>query len=463
MSLREAAEMALEFCEFLWREVAMNDYAEEKRDQVETALRDALAEAPKVEAVVNQDLTTEPVRPRDFTISAVDALDSLCRQNDIFMDDHNSMLCDTIRAALAEASRAEAEAPKAEDRRRNDEACEAFEWIVRQAWNADPTMPDGMNEKVELVRDALTDDGSTELRAALTDLKAWKDAVHEALVINWAFTAEHEDNPRKAVADLIAQEVRMALDPLISSDAQALIDRGRAEAPKAEACTYPDCKCPIDKTTICVMGKAEAPKADPSRCGLSECRGKNRCERCKACWPDRESVAEALAIVESYGQWGPDLNDAYRRQIVLADEVRRLQGLYEMAVQGRADMRSALRKERDKPKIDLDELERALVPMDKPLSVRQERYEPARVGVEHAPGAVEVVGHFVLLKHAKEYAALRNAAPELLAMARRLEWILEKAIEWDEVEHKAFLIELPTLRGPDVYKAIDAAMQEQKR
>lgn len=56
--------------------------------------------------------------------------------------------------------------------------------------------------------------------------------------------------------------------------------------------------------------------------------------------------------------------------------------------------------------------------------------------------------------------ALRNAAPELIAMARRLEWIVEKAIEWDEVEHKAFLIELQTLRGPDVYAAISAAMQE---
>jgi hypothetical protein len=38
----------------------------------------------------------------------------------------------------------------------------------------------------------------------------------------------------------------------------------------------------------------------------------------------RESVADALLIVESYGPWGADLNDAYRRQIVLADEVRRL-------------------------------------------------------------------------------------------------------------------------------------------
>jgi hypothetical protein len=41
--------------------------------------------------------------------------------------------------------------------------------------------------------------------------------------------------------------------------------------------------------------------------------------------PTREGVADALLIVESYGPWGPDLNDAHRRQIVLADEVKRLQ------------------------------------------------------------------------------------------------------------------------------------------
>lgn len=40
--------------------------------------------------------------------------------------------------------------------------------------------------------------------------------------------------------------------------------------------------------------------------------------------PRRESVADALMIVDSYGPWGADLNDAHRRQIVLADEVRRL-------------------------------------------------------------------------------------------------------------------------------------------
>ena len=61
----------------------------------------------------------------------------------------------------------------------------------------------------------------------------------------------------------------------------------------------------------------------------------------------RESVDDALMIVESYGPWGADLNDAHRRQIVLADEVLRLRHLYEMAVRGRAEMRTALRQERD--------------------------------------------------------------------------------------------------------------------
>jgi hypothetical protein len=63
--------------------------------------------------------------------------------------------------------------------------------------------------------------------------------------------------------------------------------------------------------------------------------------------PERESVDDALLIVESFGPWGADLNDAHRRQVVLADEVLRLRHLYEMAVRGRAEMRTALRQERD--------------------------------------------------------------------------------------------------------------------
>jgi hypothetical protein len=63
--------------------------------------------------------------------------------------------------------------------------------------------------------------------------------------------------------------------------------------------------------------------------------------------PERESVDDALMIVASYGHWGADLNDAHRRQIVLADEVLRLRKLYEMSVGGRAEMRTALRLARE--------------------------------------------------------------------------------------------------------------------
>ena len=46
-SLREAAQQALEFCEFLWRDVPLNDYSEDMRQDVESALRAALAEQCK--------------------------------------------------------------------------------------------------------------------------------------------------------------------------------------------------------------------------------------------------------------------------------------------------------------------------------------------------------------------------------------------------------------------------------
>ena len=61
-------------------------------------------------------------------------------------------------------------------------------------------------------------------------------------------------------------------------------------------------------------------------------------------WAERETVEDALLIVNTYGPWGADLNDAHRRQIVLADEVKRLQSVYSMAVQGRADMRSRVKE-----------------------------------------------------------------------------------------------------------------------
>jgi hypothetical protein len=41
----------------------------------------------------------------------------------------------------------------------------------------------------------------------------------------------------------------------------------------------------------------------------------------------RESVADVLSIVESYGPWGADINEGLRFQIILADEVKRLLAL----------------------------------------------------------------------------------------------------------------------------------------
>ena len=43
-ALREAARMALDFCEFCWRDVALNEFAEERRAGVEHRLREALGD-----------------------------------------------------------------------------------------------------------------------------------------------------------------------------------------------------------------------------------------------------------------------------------------------------------------------------------------------------------------------------------------------------------------------------------
>ena len=56
----------------------------------------------------------------------------------------------------------------------------------------------------------------------------WREAVHDELVTTWTFSAENKDDPRKALQDITNWHVRVALDPAVSSDAQALIERGKA-------------------------------------------------------------------------------------------------------------------------------------------------------------------------------------------------------------------------------------------
>jgi hypothetical protein len=49
--LKAAAQQALEFVEFLWREVLLNDWAEAKREETELSLRAALEQPEQAEPV----------------------------------------------------------------------------------------------------------------------------------------------------------------------------------------------------------------------------------------------------------------------------------------------------------------------------------------------------------------------------------------------------------------------------
>lgn len=60
----------------------------------------------------------------------------------------------------------------------------------------------------------------------------------------------------------------------------------------------------------------------------------------------RESVEDALAVIESFGPGTAGVNDTFARQILLAEEVRRLRSLYESATKGRGSFRLALRAAR---------------------------------------------------------------------------------------------------------------------
>jgi hypothetical protein len=63
----------------------------------------------------------------------------------------------------------------------------------------------------------------------VAELNPWKEAIIDAAVVDWVYTADMEDDPRKAVNALLSMAALIALDPAVSKDAQALVDRGRAE------------------------------------------------------------------------------------------------------------------------------------------------------------------------------------------------------------------------------------------
>ena len=63
--------------------------------------------------------------------------------------------------------------------------------------------------------------------AEIERLECWQRAVDDACTVSWVTVT---DDARETVKALIARECQIALDPLVSSDAQALMDRGKEEA-----------------------------------------------------------------------------------------------------------------------------------------------------------------------------------------------------------------------------------------
>jgi hypothetical protein len=68
-----------------------------------------------------------------------------------------------------------------------------------------------------------------DLERELAAAKAWKDAVINAAVVGWTYSAADEDDPSGCLSKLLAASAQIALDPQVSSDAEALIERGRQE------------------------------------------------------------------------------------------------------------------------------------------------------------------------------------------------------------------------------------------
>ena len=63
----------------------------------------------------------------------------------------------------------------------------------------------------------------------LKECTPWEDVIIDGLVVAHIYRKEHDTDPGLALHDLISWHVRAALDPKVSSDAQALVERG-AEA-----------------------------------------------------------------------------------------------------------------------------------------------------------------------------------------------------------------------------------------
>lgn len=74
-----------------------------------------------------------------------------------------------------------------------------------------------------------------DLRAQLAAAEEWKSEVQNAAIIHWCLTNDNENDPKKMLPALIKTATDWALDPRISSEAQALVDMLRPQLEAAEA------------------------------------------------------------------------------------------------------------------------------------------------------------------------------------------------------------------------------------
>lgn len=67
-------------------------------------------------------------------------------------------------------------------------------------------------------------------------VNAWKEAVLDECMISWS--AWYDDNPKKTVGEMIDWHVKIALDPKVSSSAQALVEQGAREEKERNVAVY---------------------------------------------------------------------------------------------------------------------------------------------------------------------------------------------------------------------------------
>lgn len=65
----------------------------------------------------------------------------------------------------------------------------------------------------------------TAVEAERDEARRWKEAVEDAAVVSWTLSEANENDPRKAINDLLCCAQDMALDPLVSETAKKWQDQ----------------------------------------------------------------------------------------------------------------------------------------------------------------------------------------------------------------------------------------------